>query len=179
MDHLPGYIAIFFTVLLAALLLALIFRRDFRDALLGGPGEATVLGLLTVKGVAIVLLSGLLIGGILFALNRPPAPVLPAQGTGTTSGPIPMRLNVYFEPNDDVNPRNPKFLVRAYIKTPKGNQLINVVQKIEEGSLSITFTVPDMETPFFIVFETPKGVWQTDDYSVTEARAVAHKQVQE
>ena len=175
MDNLPGYIAIFFALLLAALLLALIFRRDFRDAVLGGPGEATVLGFLTVKGVAIVLLSGLLIGGILFALTRRP---IPAQQTGGTTNPIPMRVNVNFDPND-VNPRNPDFRLRAFIKTLKGNQPIPVVPKLEEGALSIKLDVPDMETPFFIVFETPKGTWQTDDYSVTEAHAVAHKQGQE
>jgi len=175
MINLPGYIAIFFALLLAALLVALIFRRDFRDALLGGPGEASVLGFLTVKGVAIVLLSGLLIGGILFALTRPP---VPAQRTDGTSNPIPMRLNVHFEPNE-VNPRNPNFRLRAFIKTTKGDQTVPVVSKLEEGALSIKLDVPDMETPFFIVFETPKGTWQTDDFSVTEAHAVAHKQGQE
>jgi hypothetical protein len=175
MGYLPGFIAIVFSLLLAALLVALIFRRDFRDALLGGHGEASVLGLLTVKGVGIVLISGLLIGGILFALSRPPAPV---QQTGGTSNPITMRMNVNFDPND-VNPGNPKVLVRAYIKTPTGNQPIPVVSKLEEGALSITLKVPDMMTPFFIAFETPKGTWQTDDFSVTEAHAVARKQGQE
>ncbi len=49
-------IAFLLALLLAALIVALILRRDFRDALLGGQGEASVLGVLTVKGVAIVLL---------------------------------------------------------------------------------------------------------------------------
>jgi len=176
MGYLPGYIAIFFAALLAALLVALIFRRDFRDALLGGPGEATIFGLLTVKGVGIVLLCGLLIGGILFALTRPPAPVLPAQLTGGTNGPITMRIFVHFEPNDEVNPGNPKFQTLAFIKTPEGDQPIRVVSKLEEGSLSLTLTVPDMETPFYISFKTPNGMWKTDDYSVKEARAVARKE---
>ena len=43
MDTVPGMIAILFAFLLAALVAALIFRRDFRDAVLGGPGEATIL----------------------------------------------------------------------------------------------------------------------------------------
>ena len=175
MNNLPGYIAILFTLLLAALLVSLIFRRDFRDALLGAPGEATVFGLLSVKGVGIVLLCSLLIGGILFVVTHLPVPAVP---TAATRNPITMRLNVNFEPNE-VNPRNPNFNLRAFIKTSKGNQLIPVVSKVEEGALSILVTVPDMETPFFIVFDTPKGVWHTDDYSITEAHAVAHKQGQE
>jgi hypothetical protein len=88
-----------------------------------------------------------------------------------------MRLNVNFEPNE-VNPRNPNFKLRAFIKTAKGNEPVPVVSKVEEGALSIQVIVPDMQTPFFIVFDTPKGTWQTDDYSVTEAHAVAHKQEQ-
>jgi hypothetical protein len=178
MGNISGYIAIFLAVLLAGLLIALVFRRDFRDAVLGGPGEATLFGLLTVKGVAIVLLCGLLMGGILFALTHSPPPPAPVITAAATNNPVSMRLNVNFEPND-VNPRNPKFSLRAFIKTPKGNERIPVVPKVEEGGLSILITVPDMQTPFFIVFETPNGVWQTDDYSITEAHATARKQGQE
>jgi len=101
-----------------------------------------------------------------------------AVPTPATRNPITMRLNVNFEPNE-VNPRNQNFNLRAFIKTSKGNLPIDVVPKVEEGALSILVTVPDMETPFFIVFDTPKGIWQPDDYSITEAHAVAHKQGQE
>ena len=175
MNHLGDYIAVLFTILLAGLVAALIFRRDFRNAVLGAPGEATVFGLLTVKGVAIVLLCGLLIAGILFVFTHAPAPA--ASQTVNPNKEVTMRLDVNFEPNE-VNPRNPNFKLRAFIKTPQGNQPIPFVPKIEEGAFSIQVAVPDMETPFFVVFETPKGIWQTDDYSVTEAHAVAHKQEQ-
>ena len=183
---LAGIIAIFFALLLAALLVALIFRGDFRDAVLGGPGEASVLGLLTVKGVAIVLLSGLLIGGILFVLTHPLAPTLqtggvsnpttgnPTTGNPISSNPITMKMTVNFDPND-VDPDNPNVHVLAYIKTPTGNKQIDVVPELEEGGFFVTLTVPDMVTPFFIKFETPKGTWQTTDFSVTEAHAVAKK----
>jgi hypothetical protein len=174
MNNLAGYVAILLALLLAGLVVALIFRRDFRDAVLGAPGEATVFNLLTVKGVAIVLLCSLLIAGILLVLKYSP---VPAQQTVAANKPITMRLNVNFEPNE-VNPRNPNFKLRAFIKTPEGNQLIPVVSKVEEGALSIQTTVPDMDTPFFIIFDTPKGVWQTDDYSITEGHAVARKQEQ-
>lgn len=174
MNSLGDYVAVLFALLLAGLVVALIFRRDFRDAVLGAPGEATVFGFLTVKGVAIVLLCSLFIAAILFVVKNSPAPV---QQPVAANKPITMRLNVNFDPNE-VNPQNPKFRPIAFIKTPTGNQAIPVVSKVEEGALSIQVQVPDMDTPFFIVFNTPKGVWQTDDYSVTEAHAVAHKQEQ-
>jgi hypothetical protein len=174
MNNLAGYVAVLFALLLAGLVVALIFRRDFRNAVLGAPGEATVFGLLTVKGVAIVLLCSLLIGAILFVLTHLP---VPAPETVAVNKAIAMRLKVNFEPNE-VNPRNPNFKLRAFMKTPNGNEVIPVVSRVEEGALSIQVTVSDVDTPFFIVFDTPKGVWQTDDYSITEAHAVAHKQEQ-
>jgi ankyrin repeat protein len=86
-------IAIVFALLLAALVGALILRRDFRDAVLGGQGEASLLGVVTVKGVAIVLLCGLLIGGILLTLRtgsgtKPPDPPN-LEKEGTTAGKHP------------------------------------------------------------------------------------------
>jgi hypothetical protein len=174
-EQIPGLIAVFLALALAALVLALIFRRDFRDAVLGGPGEASVLGLITVKGVAIVLLCGILVGGILFILQQLPKP--PSQPPPETTGasPIAMRLNVHFEPNE-VNPRNPQFEAKAFIKKPGGLQPIPIVSQVSEGALSVRLEVPDMESPFFIVFETPKGIWKTDDHSVREAAATARKQ---
>lgn len=165
----PAMVTVLLALLLAALIVALIVSRDFRDAVMGGPGEARILNLLTVKGVAIVLLSGLLIGAILFSLEK----ILPTLRPAT--GPIPMRLNIHFVP-DEVNPRNPDFKAEAYLKTAEGSKPIPIVHQVSEGALSIKVTVPDMETPFFIVFETPKGTWKTDDYSVQETRAAARKQ---
>lgn len=176
-EQIPGLIAVFLALALAALVAALIFRRDFRDAVLGGPGEASVLGLISVKGVAIVLLCGILVGGILFILERlpkpapqPSAPPGPAQSRAIT-----MRLNVHFDP-DEVNPRNPQFDAAAFIKRPEGMQPVPIVAQVSEGALSVRLEVPDMETPFFIVFKTPKGIWKTDDHSVREAVATARKQ---
>lgn len=167
-----GLMAVLFALLLIALVAALITRRDFRDAVLGGPGEASIVGLLTVKGVAIVLLCGLLIGGILFALTRLPA----APQSTSRNSPITMRLNVHFDPNE-VNPRNPQFTAKAFIKTTGNDpQAIPIVTKVSAGGLSVHLEVPDMETPFFIVFETPRGTWKTDDFSIHEAAAVARKQ---
>lgn len=173
---LPGLIAVFFALLVAALVAALIFRRDFRDAVLGGPGEANVLGLITVKGVAIVLLFGILIGGILFALNKLPValPLPNPQADGHT-GPITVRLNVHFEP-DEVNPRNPKFSTKAFLRTSEGDKPIPIVYKLSEGALSVRLDVPDMDMPYFIVFETPKGIWMTEDHSIKEAATTARKQ---
>lgn len=61
--------------LLVALVLALIFSTKFRDDVLGGEGEASVAGILTVKGVAIVLLCGLFLGGMIYPLSMVPQPV--------------------------------------------------------------------------------------------------------
>lgn len=54
-----------------ALVLALIFSGPFRDAVLGGEGEARVIGLFTVKGVAIVLLCAIFLAGMLYPLYKP------------------------------------------------------------------------------------------------------------
>jgi hypothetical protein len=167
----PGIIAVFFALLLAALVAALIVSRDFRTAVLGGPGEATILNLITVKGVVIVLLCGLFIGGLLFALTK-----LPSQVSGAAQkGPVTMRLNVHFEP-DEVNPRNPQFSAKAFLKTARGVEPIEIVPTLSEGALSVQVKLPDMETPFFVIFETPKGVWKTDDHSIRETAATARKQ---
>lgn len=168
----PGLIAMFFAMLLAVLVVALILRRDFRNAVLGGSGEATVLGLITVKGVAIILLCGILVGGILFALTKLP------QQQQTAVRPVEMRFNVHFDPNE-VNPGNPKFSAKAFIKNSQGVEPIPLVTQLKEGGLSVRVTLPDMSTPFFIVFETPKGTWRTDDHSVLEAATTARKQQQE
>src|SRR5215813_14156969 len=51
---------------------------------------------------------------------------------------------------------------------PRGqaqNKPIPSVPKLEPGGVSVRVKVPDMETPFFVVFTSPKGIWQTDDYS--------------
>ncbi len=179
MSNVPGVIAIFFALLLAALIVALIFRPNFRDAVLGGPGEASILGLISVKGVAIVLLCGLLIGGILFVLKQsPPDQSASGRQGKTPNTPVKMRLNVHFDPAD-VNPRNPKFRVVAFIKTSGGRKNIPVNFKVTEGGLSVILDVPDMKTPFYIQFHTPKGVWQTHDYSIEEALATAYKMQQE
>ncbi len=53
-------------VLLIALVVALIFKESFRSDVLGGEGEASILRIITVRGAAIVLLAGLLLGGLVF-----------------------------------------------------------------------------------------------------------------
>ena len=168
----PHVIVALFGVLLMALVLALIFSGDFRSAVLGGtPGEASIGGIITVKGVAIVLLCALFIGAIMLALEK--VPVKPDRDP--TTGPFDVRLNVHFEPNE-VNPRNPSVKARVFIKTPEGDMEIDKVPKVAEGALSVSFEIPDMETPYFIRFETPDGVWVTDDHSIRESAATARRQ---
>lgn len=57
------------SLILLALAAALIFSNNFRDDLLGGEGEASVLGLMSVKGVAIVLIFALFLGTEVYILQ--------------------------------------------------------------------------------------------------------------
>jgi len=122
---------------------------------------------LTTMGLWLVLGFLLSAGGVYLYLQ-----------TAAHTGPITMRLNVNFDPAE-VNPRNPQFSPQAFIKTPKGDKLVPVLTTLSEGALSVQVNVPDMETPFFIVFQTPRGIWKTDDHSIRESAATARKQVQE
>ena len=118
---------------------------------------------------------GLIMGCMLFALGRIPSePDAAVISKPATANPITMRLNVSFEPNE-VNAKNPQVQAKAFIKTPNGPVPIALVQKVSEGAVSIQLEVPDMETPFFVVFNTPAGVWTTDDFSVKETKVIARK----
>lgn len=52
------------------LVLGLVFSSRFRRDVLGGQGEATVLGLVTAKGAAIIVLCALFLAGMLYPLFR-------------------------------------------------------------------------------------------------------------
>jgi hypothetical protein len=93
---------------------------------------------------------------------------------GASVGPMHVRLNIHFDPAE-VNPRNPKFGARAFMKTATGNREIPMVSEVREGALLVKVTVPNLETPFFIVFDTPQGTWKTDDHSVSETATTARK----
>lgn len=58
------------SALLVTIIATLCLSADFRTDMLGGEGEATVAGFISVKGVAVVLLSALLLGGMLFPLPQ-------------------------------------------------------------------------------------------------------------
>ena len=166
----PGAIAILFGVLLAALVVAFIVNADFRTAVLGSPGEATVFGLISVKGVVIVLLCALLMGGVMYPLRT-------LTSTAPANPPTPptrMRLNVNFDP-DEVNPRRKDFAVRAFLRTKQGNVPIAVVPQVTQGGVTVIVDLPDTETPFFVEFQTAGKNWTTDDFSVREAKAIARK----
>ena len=108
-------ITLFLAVPLVALMMALIFGQQFRDDVLAGRGEASVFGVISVKGAVIVLLCGLLLGGILF-IGPSPEP---------NGGPLTMRLNVHFDP-DEVNIRHSEFKAWAFIKTLNGDRPIPI-----------------------------------------------------
>jgi hypothetical protein len=69
MSYFPVFVSGICGLLLILLVGALIINTSFRGDVLGGEGEATVLGLLSIKGVAIVLLCGLFLGGFIYPLK--------------------------------------------------------------------------------------------------------------
>lgn len=170
----PGAVAILFAVLLAALIVAFIASADFRTSVLGSPGEASLFGVISVKGVVIVLLCTVLAGAVLYLLPKPPETAAANRPPTTTK----MRLDVNFDP-DEVNPRRKDFAVRAYLRTKEGNVPIAVVPQVTQGGVTVTVDLPDMETPFFVEFQTAGKNWTTDDFSVREAKAIARKQEEE
>jgi hypothetical protein len=58
---------------LIGLVAGLIVSSKFRNDVLGGEGEASVLGLISVKGVAIVLLCALFVGGMIYPMSATPS----------------------------------------------------------------------------------------------------------
>lgn len=55
--------------LLAIIVMALIFSPSFRVEILGSQGDASIFGLITVKGAAVVLLCALFLGGMMYPLK--------------------------------------------------------------------------------------------------------------
>lgn len=67
MEHLLTIIS---SIILISLIGALIFKDSFRKDILISEGEATIFGILNVKGVAIVVLTGLFLGAIIWSTNN-------------------------------------------------------------------------------------------------------------
>jgi len=57
------------TLLLVAITLALIFSEKFRKDVIGGDNDAKILGLISVKGAVIIVLSALFLGGAIYPLK--------------------------------------------------------------------------------------------------------------
>jgi hypothetical protein len=58
------------SILLIALIASLIFKDEFRHDILATEGEASIFGILTVKGVAIIILTGLFLGGLIWSFSN-------------------------------------------------------------------------------------------------------------
>jgi uncharacterized protein YneR len=67
MEHLLTIIS---SIILISLIGALIFKDSFRKDILISEGEANIFGILNVKGVAIVVLTGLFLGAIIWSTNN-------------------------------------------------------------------------------------------------------------
>jgi len=64
------FLIILFSVLLLAIVLALIFSQKFRQDIIGAPGKANILGILTVEGVVVVILCALFVGGLIYVISE-------------------------------------------------------------------------------------------------------------
>lgn len=143
---------------------------------------AVVLGKLTARSLAaLVAFALLLISGILgIAVFRGSAVDLYFLKIGagqeaphTTAAPVLIRVNLEFEP--EVNVRAPGVRVRAVMKAPDGSerQLPLIRQGTESGGMYVDAELPDTQTPIFLEIETPKGIWKTDDFSISKSRVRA------
>lgn len=87
---------------------------------------------------------------------------------------IHVKLKLNFNPNN-INPRSPGLQVEGYIKSKDGREIpIPIRHGIDQGGIYVEADV-DIKTPFFVEVKTPtKGIWKTDDYSVTQAYLTAY-----
>ncbi len=159
-----GHILSLFLVVAGVAVIVLGFFKNFgrqvqkiKIARFGIDTELSTMGLWLVLGLILAA------GGVYVFMH-----------SGDSSGPMHVRLNIHFDPAE-VNPRNPNFRARAFIKTATGNQEIPILPTVREGGLSVDVSVPNLETPFFIVFDTPQGTWKTDDHSVRETATTARR----
>jgi len=67
MEHLLTIIS---SIILISLIGALIFKEKFRKDILVSEGEATIFGILNVKGVAIIVLTGLFLGSLIWSTSN-------------------------------------------------------------------------------------------------------------
>jgi len=72
-NDLPLLISGVCALLLIGLIAGLIVSSKFRNDVLGGEGEASVLGIISVKGVAIVLLCAIFVGGMVYPMSASPS----------------------------------------------------------------------------------------------------------
>lgn len=63
-------LAIVSSILLISIIVALIFKKDFRKDILVAEGEASIFGILNVKGVAIIVLAGLFLGTLIWSTSK-------------------------------------------------------------------------------------------------------------
>lgn len=100
----------------------------------------------------------------------------PGNGSPSVATVIPtVRLNISFDP-DEVNPRDPDLQVMAYKQPINGDPVPLPVRKgVEQGGIYVDLEPPDMETPFFVVIQSPNGTWKTEDISLKNSYPMAYK----
>jgi len=99
-----------------------------------------------------------------------------SNGTNSTVASLPtIRLNIRFD-SDDVNLRDPKLQVTAYKQTLEGGPVMLPARKgVDPGGIYVDLEPPDLETPFFVVIQSPQGTWQTDPISLKHSYSTANR----
>lgn len=95
-----------------------------------------------------------------------------APSTGQEKIHVKLKLN--FNPNE-INPRSPGMQVNGYVKSEDGREIaIPIRHGVDQGGIYVEADV-EVKTPFFVEVRTPsKGIWKTDDYSITQAFLTAY-----
>ena len=105
------------------LVLGLVFSGRFRRDLLGGQGEATVLGIVTTKGAAIIALSALFVAGMMYPIFQLSKP---NPACSSAIGALKAHLEEKFESQ-----------VKFAAEQPNPALLKGIVERLEQSSKDI------------------------------------------
>lgn len=150
MNNLATIIIFICALLLFGLVAALILSKSFRSDVLGGEGEASILGMLSVKGVSIVLLCALFIGGLLYPLKFATDAQL---GKGNTTR--DNSSNVEKPPEEDVNK---KLIADVYYFPSRESDALKIKIALEKKGfiVNVSRVGPDLKSaenlPSYILY---------------------------
>jgi hypothetical protein len=148
---------------------------------------ADVANRLSTKVLAGLIVLGLLLTATVLALavaRGSPVRLFGFVDIGERSTPatearaMPVHFNLRFEPDGEVNIASPDVKVTGWVKTIRGGeQTIDQLRQGKElGSMYVDMEVSDPTQKMYFVVRTPKGIFRTEDFSVSSTRLTAFKQ---